>query len=143
MNNETGFLYVWVYDGTSYQWVQSAGSPTGPTGPALPYKVYTALLTQSGINAPVAIVLENTIGIITWVYNGIGQYAAISSNLFLPNKTVLFIQGSNDGDISSIVALDKLYWVDQSTIHCITETQFGSFSNELLNNTSIEIRVYN
>jgi hypothetical protein len=111
---------------------------------ARPYKVYTALLTQSGINAPVAIVLENTIGNVTWVYNGIGQYAAISSNLFLPNKTVLFIQGSNDGDISSIVALDRLYWVDQSTINCITEIiAAGNFSNEILNNTSIEIRVYN
>ena len=27
-----------------------------------PYKVYTALLTQSGTNAPVATVLENTLG---------------------------------------------------------------------------------
>ena len=33
-----------------------------------PYKVYTALLTQSGMTAPVATVLENTIGDINWSY---------------------------------------------------------------------------
>lgn len=30
--------------------------------PLLPYKVYTALLTQTGTDAPVATVLENTLG---------------------------------------------------------------------------------
>jgi len=36
-----------------------------------PYLSYVALLTQSGTNAPVATVLENTIGDIVWSTDGI------------------------------------------------------------------------
>lgn len=40
----------------------------------LPYKVYTALLTQSGTDAPVAIVFENNLGgIPVWSRNGVGE----------------------------------------------------------------------
>lgn len=40
-----------------------------------PYLVYTALLTQTGTSAPVATVLENTLGFTpTWVYNVAGSY---------------------------------------------------------------------
>ncbi len=45
-----------------------------PSGDSRPYKVYTALLTQSGTDAPVAKVLENSAPInITYIYvaNGI------------------------------------------------------------------------
>jgi len=46
------------------------------TGEATPqYKVYTALLSQSGTNDPVAVVLENTLGqTITWSYNDPGNW---------------------------------------------------------------------
>ena len=57
----------------------------------LPYKVYRALLTQTGTDAPVATVLENTIGAnITYNYNSAGQYVAVSDiNLFnSPNEDI-------------------------------------------------------
>jgi hypothetical protein len=51
------------------------------------YKVYTALLTQTGTDAPVATVLENTIGNITWEYFGTGIYNCKSICNFIGNKT--------------------------------------------------------
>jgi len=38
------------------------------------YKVYTALITQTGENAPVATVLENTIGNLIWTRSSAGSY---------------------------------------------------------------------
>jgi hypothetical protein len=104
-----------------------------------PYKVYTALLSQSGTSAPTAIVLENTLGTITFTYTGIGQYQINSAGLFTLDKTLLFIQGSSDGDINSAYILDKLYYNTSSIINCIT----SGVTNGMLNKTSIEIRVYN
>lgn len=112
-------------------------------GDSRPYKVYTALLTQSGTDVPTAIVLENTLGDITYGYIGDGQYAIISNNLFVENKVYLSIQGSNDGDTSTITTLSSLYNIDNSTLSLITTNVTGARDNSSLNNSSIEIRVYN
>jgi hypothetical protein len=41
----------------------------------IPYKAYTALLNQSNLDEPVALELENTLGITaTYSYVGVGQY---------------------------------------------------------------------
>ena len=68
---------------------------TDPLNPILndprPYKVYTALLTQTGTSAPVATVLENTLGgEVVWTRDGSGYYIATSSGLFTENKTGFF-----------------------------------------------------
>lgn len=72
------------------------------TGEATPqYKVYTALLSQSGTNDPVATVLENTLGqTITWSYNNVGSYN--SSDIIIANQNNLYIQFSHR--ISSKIA---------------------------------------
>jgi hypothetical protein len=64
---------------------------TGGNGTALPYKVYTALLTQTGTDAPVAIILENTLGITaSWTYVNTGYYRlVIVPPVFDLDKTVL------------------------------------------------------
>jgi hypothetical protein len=55
-----------------------------------PYKVYTATITQSGTLAPVATVLENTLGgTVTWTYNSVGAYNITSDGLFTQGKTVV------------------------------------------------------
>ena len=52
------------------------------------YKVYTALLTQSGTDAPVATVLENTLGgTVVWTRFSQGFYEATLSSAFTLNKT--------------------------------------------------------
>ena len=49
---------------------------SGTGGDSRPYKVYTALLTQSGTNAPVATVLENSVPIsITYSYIAPGIFS--------------------------------------------------------------------
>ena len=58
---------------------------------ALPYKVYTALLTQTEENDPVATVLENTLGFdVTWYRDNVGFYLFQNNTtgvLFDPDKT--------------------------------------------------------
>lgn len=106
------------------------------------YKVYTALLTQTSTNAPTAVVLENTIGNITFNYNGIGSYDMILTGEFLANKTWI-VAGSADinaggGDFATLDARR----FDDDTIRLTTYDNF-SLANGMLVNTSIEIRVYN
>lgn len=65
---------------------------------SLPYKVYTALVSQSGTNAPTAIVLQNTLGEITYTYSTSGQYQITSSSLFTSNKTFITYNTHNSDD---------------------------------------------
>jgi uncharacterized protein YneF (UPF0154 family) len=97
------------------------------------YKVYTALLTQEGENAPEAIVLENTIGNITWNYAGVGLYGGILNGAFINNKTFTSPPGMFNGPEDGI----KVARGDNDTI------EVSAGSNGVLQNTAIEIRVYN
>lgn len=102
--------------------------------PTAPYKVYTALLSQSGENAPVATVLENTIGIIpTFNYLGVGFY------------NISFNEESTDNYWFSITKTDNdHFFLQKSTtnIGIITTSLIGNAENGALFNTPIEIRVY-
>lgn len=104
-----------------------------------PYKVYTALLTQSGIEAPTALVLENTLGaIIEYTYISPGQYRVTASNIYTANKTIVFIGG---GDQVTLPANYNYEIGSTSTIGLYTKDG-TTFSNDKLNNTSFEVRVY-
>ena len=111
--------------------VQSINNITQPK-----YKVYTALLTQSGLDAPVAIVLENTIGDIVFTYNGLGAYRAISNGSFIQDKTFVLINGgvNENGSLVELLTINEI---------SIKTTNNVDASNNILNKTSFEIRVYN
>lgn len=106
-----------------------------------PYKVYTALLTQSGTDAPVATVLENTLGSITFSRTDIGKYGIISNQLFTINKTAI-LSGSeyifNPTLVSSSVSDSSL--IEMSTVDV---TGVNNYSDDILASNLIEIRVYN
>ena len=121
-----------------------------------PYKVYTALLTQSGTDAPVATVLENTLGVITLQRNELGDYSILSDNLFLDGKTFMPQSFSFDAEQSVIP------YADDSSInghYSFWKTSEGDIKIFMYNNTGtfvewstalgtsfelpIEIRVYN
>ena len=70
-----------------------------------PYKVYTALLNQSGTNAPVATVLENTTGLtITWSRFQVGVYRGQLSALQDETKVwFLTSWASGAGDATQIL----------------------------------------
>jgi hypothetical protein len=101
------------------------------------YKVYTALLSQSGTNAASAIVLENTIGSIVWSRTSAGSYKATLPNAFVLNKTHLLcgtLEYINNPEIV-FVQLDENNITIQVSVN-------GFIVDNLLNNFSIEIRVY-
>ena len=60
---------------------------------SLGYTVYTALITQTGTDAPVATVLQNTTGgTIVWTRNSTGRYlATISGATYTANKTAILL----------------------------------------------------
>ncbi len=79
----------------------TSGNQTNPTknftvgdvvNAGLGYTVYTALLTQAGIAAPVATILKNNTGAtFTWARTSIGTYTITASgNVFTNNKTIVF-----------------------------------------------------
>lgn len=134
------------------------GTPTAPTATAgtntdqvattafvqtnsRPYKVYTALLTQIGAgNAPVATVLENTLGFIpTFAYISVGNYRVVSSAGFTAGKAVAFLSsGFYNGNTASIRDGGA------SAFNILSTNTSGAFTDGgALTNNSIEIRVYN
>jgi len=135
---------VWNYLSSTLQEfadVLSAYLPA-PTPPEPPYKVYSVLLTQSGIgNPPTAIVLENTLGLNpTYYYNGPGSYYLEDlAGLFTTNKTFVTagITLAGNGLVTAYV-------------NSTSNIEFNSYSlgtaatiDGWLDNTPIEIRVYN
>lgn len=137
--------------------------PPGPVGPQGPqgepgtsgnasYKVYTALLTQSGEIAPTAIELENTIdGTISFTYITTGLYEIVNSNGWDFTKIWYTIGAlGNVGENTSNPGRSEIGYESTSLL-------IYTYSNELqdtinyspipingqIYNTPIEIRVYN
>ena len=107
------------------------------------YKVYTALLTQSGTGAPVVIVLENTIGNIWFTYEDVGIYYINSSGLFTENKTFNTISDNIDLRAPNAQRFSFNY-ADINTLQITVYDPIGDVGqDENLINTPIEIRVYN
>lgn len=77
-----------VYDAGEGKFLAEAPSGGGATP-----KVYRATLTQSGTDAPVANILENTLGgIPVWLRLGTGDYLMTLAGAFPLNKTVIETQ---------------------------------------------------
>ena len=101
-----------------------------------PYKVYTALLTQTLTNAPVATVLENTLGgTIVWSRTSAGLYEGTLTGAFTSNKTAIF------NSVTSGIILTAN--PTTSTIQLETRTVGNVNNDSLLIGTTFEIRVYN
>jgi hypothetical protein len=103
-----------------------------------PYKVYTALLNQSGTNAPVATVLENTLGgTVVWSRNNNGSYLGTLNLAFTENKTTILATGG------SVFALISGGSNTVNNFSLVVNNSAGSNSDGILSNATIEIRVYN
>ncbi len=119
--------------------------PATSGGGAASYLVYTALLTQSGTSAPVATVLENTLGgTVVWSYDVTGSYIGTLSGAFIPAKTIIMY------DSFSAFAGDGLVYMrcgaDNNTV--LVKTYFNEWAgypapeNSFLSNTYIQILAY-
>jgi hypothetical protein len=109
------------------------------TSTARPYKVYTAILTQSGTNAPVATVLgDNTIGNIVWSRVQTGNYQATLTNAFSPQNTTVFITPSHINFPTTITA----YVTNNNIINITCADDSGTLTDSRIILSSIEIKVY-
>lgn len=102
-----------------------------------PYKVYTALLTQSGTSAPVATVMENNIGAIIWSRSSVGMYKGTLAGAFTLGKTTVNVSmGAAIGVIqgNSTIANEVAIGTTNNSI---------IYSDGMLSNAFVEIRVYN
>ena len=96
------------------------------------YDSYTALLTQTGTDDPVATVLSsNLTGTLTWARTGAGVYTLTASvATFTANKTIVFVnRGSN--------AASTITWARTSDT-VLTITSAGS----PITNGAFEVRIY-
>jgi hypothetical protein len=102
--------------------------------------------------APVVTVLENTVGNIWFTYNTVGEYSVNLSNSIDISKTFLYI--GNGPTVNQLIYFEEAgiktitfseFYGSSSTIYIYsTNDGFGTSKVDgKLNNTPIEIRVYN
>jgi hypothetical protein len=103
------------------------------------YKVYVALLTQTGALAPVATVLENTLGATpVWTRSSAGNYVGTLSGAFAEGKTVCFY--THDG-LNGATGFGGLVRNSNNTV-CLTFSDEDGTYVDTEGVDSIEIRVY-
>lgn len=135
---------LWLEKKTGYKgefnltrYITDLIAATPPPTPTLPYKVYTALLTQTGENPPTAIVLENTLDFTPiWTRDNVGFYKTLGN--FTQAKTTAFVSG-NIYDCYSQLGLGG----NQIILLTHELSTGGTLVDNKLLGTPIEIRVYN
>jgi hypothetical protein len=110
------------------------------------YKVYTALLSQSGSSAPVATVLENTLGgTPTWARSTTGTYYFLLNDAFPIGQTVIFLNiVGDDSDGRYIAELNYAGAPNANQRGLVIKNATTNVNSDGISSlSSIEIRVYN
>lgn len=103
-----------------------------------PYKVYTALISQTGTSAPTATVLENSLGgTVTFSRTVAGNYLATLTGAFTISKTACFITATTGTFVHQAVRNST------NDVTIVTLNNSNIATDSLLNNTTFEVRVYN
>lgn len=142
---------VTIYDGTNTTTVNRINAPAGSVDPngvldlGLGVKVYRALLTQTNTDAPVATVLENTMGgTVVWTYSDVGTYAGTLAGAFTVDKT--FCDGDTSWfNSSDLTGARVAYFAPSGTGNSVllsTGIAAETLSDGLLANYAVEILVY-
>lgn len=105
-----------------------------------PYRVYTGLISQTGTNNPTVVIIENTLGNIVWTRNNNGIYQGYLSGQFLAAKT--FLLTSSDYAINPTNQARQFFRSSDDYVSISTQIN-GVIADGLLDNTPIEIRIYN
>lgn len=107
-------------------------------------KVYVALLSQTGTSAPVATVLENTLGgVPVWTYSGVGTYDVTLASAFPTSKTNIETTLINwlDSAIDNEDMFVKITKNSQSAYTIISYVNTSN-TNGILNKFYFKIEVY-
>jgi len=122
--------------------------PTPPPA-QLPYKVFTAKLSQTGTNAPVAKVLQDTIGVDNFTYGGSGDYLLnFKAGVSIDDNKTFIIGNQCVSNLSGVYHGDVTYRNLNTQIEIFTTNSSGSSADGILTNNSsfafyyLEIRVY-
>ena len=116
-------------------------SASATSNPA--YKVYTALLTQSGTSAPTAVVLENTLGgTVVLSRVSAGQYKATLTGAFTTNKTTSSCT-TGAGTGNNIVTIAAYQSTANEVVFNTSTVAGGGFIDGVLSAATFEVRVYN
>ena len=132
-------MIIKYFDEFNGQWIDITGN-TGSTlvrgandwSTSQGYLVYSALISQTGTDAPTYTELENTTGSnITTTRNASGLYKiTFADEILSQGKTMVFIQQSD----SSIIQIQRTD---------INEVTITTSTDGILYFTSLEIRIYN
>ena len=111
---------------------------------SLGYTVYTTLITQTGTDAPVATVLQNTTGgTIVWTRNSTGRYlATISGATYTANKTaILLTSGSASATDGRFLKVEDS---GNTTVQAFYnfDTSANTAQDGIVTGAMIEIRIY-
>jgi hypothetical protein len=137
----TKFLHVWSHIGKTLKEFGELISPYITSSYTPSYKVYSALLTQTAGNDPVAIVLEDTINQpLTWYRMSAGRYYAESYGTWKTNKTAMKVGPLPDGT-NGVYVQTKIDSEDQAFV--VVKRASGVAVDDALLLTFVEIRVYN
>ena len=97
------------------------------------YKKYVAQISQISGDAPVAIVLENTLGFEpVWEYSSSGVYGFNWDGDFDSTKCLNYLSPTNNG---------RVIWIQYEDAYDITLKSDGG--DDLIIQTTLEIRYYN
>lgn len=102
-----------------------------------PYKVYTAIINQTGTTAPTVVAeLENTLGAnVTYSYDAVGSYFVNCPNKFTAGKTFVIFSPNN--------LTEQHRFIIQSTSQIQLLTGNGAiYANDIIVDGTLEIRVY-
>lgn len=127
----------------SIEVTSGANQTTNAENMASNYKVYTALLTQTGTNAPTATVLENTLGgTVVWTREDVGSYVGTLNDAFTAAKTLPYSLISGQQSYDYIIYGNRIagdqYHVFTDSYSTATPTDISSINDVVF----IEIRVY-
>ena len=130
------FVPIWTDDGLrKVEFGEFGGGGGGAS-----YAVYTALLSQSDTDDPVATVLENTLGgAIVWTRDSQGAYLGTLSSAFTSSKTFLSCGSLVSNDDPGNIPIAQFWRLDASNVKLIT--YMNNSSNDYWD-ACIEIRVY-
>lgn len=104
-------------------------------------KTYAALLTQTGTDAPTAIVLQNTLGAtVVWTRTGLGAYRATCTGKFTEDKTTWQINNAPIANEGANFAENA--FPDSINLFTYSNAASITLADGILTKVPIEINVY-